>query len=212
MVRRLLLPSSSPYLVKDTDGVLSRYGVLWAMQPPVLSEFSWVNQGASGASDANGSVYLSAAPGANPNLRALVKAQPAKPYKIVARFAMHSRVVGQQFAGLCWRDSAGGGLVTVHLTNNLTFVTGRYNSPTALNSNYFSAALSNYVVNAPIWFQLEDDGTNRMVSLSADRFNWLPIHTVSNTDFITADQVGFFASPATGVLPTAIWMQHWEES
>ena len=211
MVRRLLLPSNSPYLVKDTDGVYTSYGLLWKLTPPMLADFSWTNQGSSSVSDAHGGLYLTAAAGASPNLRVLHKAQPAKPYTITARFSLLSRTVGAQAGGLCWRDSAGGGLVTAHITNNLTLVFARYSSPTVLSANYQSVALSNYIVNGLFFLRLEDDNTSRIVSISVDGYNWMVVHSVGNTDFITANQVGFFANPATNTIPSALWLQHWEE-
>lgn len=209
---RLYWPTDSAYLYRDSGAAQVAFGPIWKLTRPVDAQFSWVNQGSSSVSDANGGLYLTAAAGSSPNLRCRVKAQPSKPYKIAARFALHSRAVGSQFGGLLWRDSAGGGLVSVHITNNATLLVAKYSSPTALSANYTSVALSNFVVNGVFFIQIEDDNTNRIVSISPDGYNWMQIHSVGNTDFITADQVGFFASPASGSVPTALWLYHWEES
>lgn len=209
---RLYWPTDSAYLFRDSGAAQAAFGPIWRLTRPVDAQFSWVNQGSSTVSDANGGLYLSGAGGTSPNLRCRVKAQPAKPYKISARFALHSRSVGSQFGGLLWRDSAGGGIVTAYINNNSTLVVAKYTNPTTLSANYTSVALSNFVVNGIFFVRIEDDNTNRIVSLSPDGYNWLPVHTVGNTDFITADQVGFCANPSTSTSPTALWLHHWEES
>jgi hypothetical protein len=208
---RLYWPTDSIYLFRDSGAAQAAFGPIWNLARPVNAAFSWVNQGDSTVSDANGGLYLTAAAGTSPNLRCRVMAQPSKPYTIRARFAMHSRAVGSQFGGLLWRESASGGLVTAHVTNNTVLVIAKFSSPTALSANYTAVALSNFIVNGVFFIQIEDDNTNRIVSLSPDGYNWMPVHSVSNTDFITADQVGFFASPATASAPTALWLHHWEE-
>jgi hypothetical protein len=209
---RLYWPNDSVYLFRDSGAAHVAFGPIWKLTRPIDAGFSWANQGSSTISDANGGLYLTAAAGAAPNLRCRVKAQPGKPYKITARFALHSRTVGNQLGGLLWRDSAGGGLVTAHINNNATLVIAKYSSPTALSANYFSAALNNFVVNGVFFLQLEDDSANRIVSISPDGYNWMQVHSVGNTDFITADQIGFFASPASGTVPTGLWLHHWDES
>jgi hypothetical protein len=191
---------------------MSYFGPLFPLQSPVAADFSWVNQGSSTLTEANNGLYLTAAPGASPNLRVQVKPQPAKPYKIDARFSMGGRTAGAQVGGLCWRASGSGALITVGITNNNTLVIGRYSSPTVLSSNYLAIALSNFAVNGDFFVRLEDDNTNRLVSLSLDGEHWLQAHSIGNTDFLTADQVGFFASPSSGALPTGLWLQHWRES
>jgi hypothetical protein len=209
---RLYWPTNSVYLFRDSGAAQVAFGPIWKLTRPVDGQFSWVNQGSSSVSDANGGLYLTASAGASPNLRCRVKAQPSKPYKIGARFALHSRTVGAQFGGMLWRDSVGGGLVAAYINNNATLVVAKYSSPTALSANYTSVALTNFVVNGVFFMQIEDDSTNRIVSISPDGYNWMQVHSVGNTDFITADQVGFFASPATGAIPSALWLHHWEES
>jgi hypothetical protein len=199
-------------LVSLGSDPMTYFGPLFPLQRPVAADFSWVNQGASTITASNNGLYLLGASAANPNLRVQVKAQPSKPYKIEARFSMGGRTTGTQFGGLCWRNSTSGALVTAGITNNNTLVIGRYTSPTVLSSNYLSIALSNFAVNGDFFLRLEDDSTNRIVSLSLDGENWLQAHSIGNTDFLSADQVGFFVNPTSSGLPAAVWLQHWKES
>lgn len=212
MVRRIGLPDDEPFLIRDIDGDFTRYGKLYELTPPVIADFAWTNQGSSTLTDTHAFAYLVAAAGSNPNLRLAHKAQPTKPYKIDVLFALASRTAGSQLGGVFWRDSAGGGLVVVQTNNNNTLVISKYSSPTVLSANYQSVALSNYVVNAHFFLRIEDDNTNRIVSISPDGFNWLVAHSVGNTDFITANQVGFLANPASGSIPTSLSLFHWKES
>lgn len=213
MVRRIGFPGNSPYLVRDIDGVFTYHGILRELVPPVIDDFTWFNQGSSVINDDYVAAWVTCAAGSNPNVRGLVKAQPAKPYKIDVLCAYQSGAVGSQFGGVCWRDSAGGGLVVAQVNNNSTIVIQKYTSPTALSANYASVALSNYAqVSVPVFIRLEDNNTSRIVSVSVDGKHWQAIHTIGNTDFITANQVGFVANPSTGSVGTNLWLTHWRES
>jgi hypothetical protein len=48
---------------------------------------------------------------------------------------------------------------------------------------------------APVyWIRIADNGTNRIISWSVNGLHFTQVHSVSRTDFITADEVGFFIS------------------
>jgi hypothetical protein len=68
----------------------------------------------------------------------------------------------------------------------------RWNAPTSFTAGY---VVYSYTVghNSIIWFRIQDDGTNRISSISTDGIHWVPFHTVGRTDFLTPDQVGIEA-------------------
>jgi len=49
--------------------------------------------------------------------------------------------------------------------------------------------------------RIADNNTNRICSVSADGQNWIEVHSVGRTDFLTADQVGFMIRPTNSATP-----------
>ena len=132
------------------------------------------------------------------SLRCLVKAAPQTPYDItVAMLAVNplynsSSTIGQ--FGVCWRESGSGKLLTYGWgTTNypLTFSYSQWTNQTTLS------------------------GTNRMVKVSSDGFNWEPVQAVQGrTVFLTADQVGVFANSwkTSNGIPRVVSFLHWREA
>jgi hypothetical protein len=70
------------------------------------------------------------------------------------------------------------------------------------------------MVGGPIWLQITDNGTNRICKFSRDGQNFVQIHSVGRTDFLTADQMlwGGYVLNNNGVGDSYITMLHWEQS
>jgi hypothetical protein len=49
-------------------------------------------------------------------------------------------------------------------------------------------------MDCPLFLQIGDDGTNRLVKFSADGQNFETFHSIGRTDFLTADEWGFYVS------------------
>ena len=64
-----------------------------------------------------------------------------------------------------------------------------------------------------MWFQIADDNTNRICSISQDGQNFDTFHSVGRTDFLTADQIGIClrSQTTTGTLARATLIS-WKEA
>ncbi len=191
----VFLPSDAPYLVRDTGAALEYWGPVWKMTIPVDGDYSWVNQG--GASVVvNGSIHLTAPGAATDNIRARVKSAPATPYTITAFMRGYSYPGSSGYFGLCFTNGTaimtfGVGTGTGGTRNQLT----KWNTSTSFNSNYLDNPALSMEGN---WLRIADDGANRICSFSPDGYNWVAVHSIGRTDFLTATTVGFFLQTNIG--------------
>jgi hypothetical protein len=63
----------------------------------------------------------------------------------------------------------------------------------------------------PRFFRISDNGTDRKVFVSTDGVTFIEWTTVGRTDFLTADQVGFYVCADTSYAVTAV-LQSWKET
>lgn len=216
---RLLMPSNGVYLYRDTGSALAPWGPLYAMTAPVSGDFSWLNQGSASVSTTNGGVYFTAptiTPGsATFAIRARTKSKTGT-YKITMGFlpflsGPYCRM------GFMWRQSSNGKIVTTGLEcrfpdtdRGLIFASYKWDSTTTYNSQYIQGYQGGYTT-SPFWTQVEVDSTNRIVRHSPDGLNWIDVHTISKTDFITADEVGYFIDNQYAYYASAMNLIHWKE-
>lgn len=181
-----------------------------ALTPPVDSNFTWVNQGAATVSTADGGIFLStpAAAGVNVHLRAMTA--PATPYVVTALFITNMPVETSGVNGLFWRQSSDGKLATcvVSATTNLPRAQStKYTNPTTFSAVYNSVFLPDY---HRIWLRIEDNGTSRICSYSYDGLHFQTFHSVSRTDFLTADQIGFAMDANSALYAQQMWLLSWK--
>jgi hypothetical protein len=172
--------------------MLKAFGPAKQFTPPVSADFSWVNQ-ASAALDLTGNgIFMSASGQSADAISARVKTAPATPYTITAR--VDYSLLGQNFngAGLCWRLAASGQFVTVGATFDSVpkLAVTKYSSPSVQHSSYLAVGSE-----PPPWIRLSDDGTTRSAQVSKDGVRWNTVVSHVRTDFLTANQVGFFVNP-----------------
>jgi len=205
----LFLPSDGFVLERDTGTAWVPWGPIFPMVPPVLGDFTWVNQGTATADDTYGGIHLLAPAVSGDQLRSLVKSAPATPYSIVACFIPLVFNVNYNHVGILWRQSSDGKLIVVSFAQDGGISINKFSSSTLWNSSYLNQTRPSLT---PVWMKLEDNGTNRVVSLSPDGKHWISVHSVSRTDFLTADQVGFYADSNHGTYPCSILLLSWKES
>lgn len=190
-------PSNSFYLYRYSGSVWVPWGPIFPMEAPDSSAFSWVNQGSAAVATTNGGIFLSTPDGgAGAEARIRVMSAPATPYTVTAAFMTNNPVLSYRECGLLFRQSSDGKLAT--------FATYFQNGPLPrIESKKWSAANFPGAVYAShdmggtrqlYWFQISDNGTNRICRWSQDGQNWIPFHTVGRTDYLTANQVGFFVN------------------
>jgi hypothetical protein len=161
---------------------------------PLLSQFAWVNQGAATATQRSG-IVMTAPTSSGLQARLLKKAAPSTPYSIVAAWLPSLFSSNSNECGVFWRSSSSGAFVAVRLVaGNNTIAIGKWNSASSYSADYvtITQAYQWEMFRSVVWVKMEDDGTNRKVHFSSDGQNWVQVHTVSRTDFITADEVGFY--------------------
>lgn len=172
---------------------------------PVTTGFSWVNQGSATDNLAADNLYLET-PGqaSGLNLRLFVKTAPSTPYTVTVGFMIivtgvvpSAEVPG---AGICFRESGSGKIHEFHWersSGGQTISSRKWTNATTFSASYASTGY------APeqgqlLWYRIKDDGVNRICEFSYDKKRWRTLHTVGRTDFLTADQVGFFMRADAG--------------
>jgi hypothetical protein len=116
---------------------------------------------------------------------------PATPYTITIAFIPNG--VGNNDAwGFVWRQSSDGKLVTINKSaGNNSLAVNKWTSDSAFSAAYVTITGGLDVYQPCLFFRATDNGTNRISSISADGQNFIDIHTVGRTDFMTANQIGF---------------------
>lgn len=177
----------------------------WPITKIDNSSFSWVSQESSAITDYGVLSFLSSG---SSNLHLRKKSAPGTPYTIVCKFrpnlqyTVGSPTIGTDYNGwgLAWRESGSGKLVTFCIAHSgsWTVTVDKQNSTSSYNSNYASNTSYADQMNEDgykpfVCLKIQDNGTNRICSISFDGGNnYTTVHTVGRTDFITADEVGFF--------------------
>lgn len=208
----LVDPSSKRITVSDLKKNLTQTSLL---TPPIDSQFSWINQnGASLNSSEVGSAIIIPAGGGD-NWRVREKAIPsAPPYTITALMSMMS--TGGYF-GVTFRNNGAGTLAGIFPYNfsvtsavNSRVYVRKMTSPTVTSADYVADQL--LMAFDFIWVRIRDDGVNRISSLSKDGVNFMQVHSVARTDFLTADRVGFFGNNQNlGTFNTIVTCHSWKE-
>lgn len=212
------------YLVSDGTKWKHLYGG-FLCEPPIDSEFSWVNQGGATVSTANGGVFLRAPAGASTNLRIRVKSAPAAPYVLTGVF-MPTLAGGTNTSpadatcGLLVRNSSNEYLVTIEIGTVLVGVVYGYrlavrylqNPTTHLSVLYHHAIAVNWSAPA-IWLQIEDDNTNLHYRFSLDGQNFIDLYSQGRASLngSAPNQIGFFAHTATTSYDAGATLIHWSQ-
>jgi len=205
----IFLPTDG-FNIQRSDGTnWSGWGPVFPLTDPTLQSLAWVNQGGASVDTSRGSLILTAPAASGLNQRIYKRSAPSTPYTLTVGFMLTWGIIsGDPQAGLCFRESGSGKLHTWHIQNDGTVdyaISQKQNSPTSWSANY--STLTGFqrcgAGRGPIiWLKIQDNGTNRICSYSADGVNWIDFHSVGRTDFITADEIGIFAGSAQTTYPT----------
>jgi hypothetical protein len=198
----LYFPTGSFYVERYSGSAWVPWGPIYAFtKPPVLSNWTWVNQNSATATDeSGGGIFLKVANSATEINYLLKKAAPSTPYTITAALLPLMGPAGGSGSGECgllFRQSSNGNLVCFRLnqeggTPPVLKLSVTKSSSTGAGVAHYVDADASMIPRQPLWLRIADDGTNRICSVSADGVNWLQWHSVGRTDYITADEVGFF--------------------
>ena len=195
-----------------------------APTPLVSGDFSWDNQG-SATLDTSTLPYatlLKTPADASTGLHCRYKSAPGSTWTITALVVPFLSSSAFNQCGLLARKASNGSMVAYGLLSDpatFSFSQG-WSAEKWTDSTHFSAAYAitdKYAVRYPInkaffYMQLKDDGTNRKFLVSNDGLNFVEIHSIGRTDFLTADQVGFYVTSQNASFGAGIWMMSWLES
>jgi hypothetical protein len=209
----LYLPSNAYGLERYSGSAWAPWGPIFPLTDPSLQTWAWVNQGGATVTATKTGIALVAPADSGPyNFRIRKKSAPSTPYTITAALLLSfAPGASNSFGGLLWRESSSGKLVTVLLGSVTTeqIYVAKWNSETSFSATYANVAMA---CRSLIWVQIADDGTNRTVALSADGQHFAQYHTVGHTDFITPDEVGFFANSNLTDASMTTTLVSWKES
>ena len=165
---------------------------------PPTSGWSWVNQGTASVSSTYGCLTLSYPTGGSDNFRLYVRNVPTAPYTLIARIRWTASSNNYFQSGIVLRQSSDGKIILFGPGFN-NFVNGNgmavyalnYDNPTTYNGIRTSGFAIDYTND--IWLKVEDDNTNRKLSVSVDdKETWIQLESAARTNFLTADQIGIF--------------------
>jgi hypothetical protein len=153
--------------------------------PPALNNgpTTWVNQGAAVLTQTNGEFYLRPDPGSGENNNVLVKGVPFATFQI----DMITFQPGTKAGGFYWRESGTGRMVKAFIGQFLS--SDKLTNATTFNSSYFN--VGGDLPGMLSIMRMADDGVNRTLSFFRPDGVEELVHSVSRTDFLTADQVGW---------------------
>lgn len=177
---------------------------------------TWLNQGSAAVSDSAVGISLSApTSGTTPNMVARYGAAPTPPYTITALIGATRNSNNFSGAGIGWYDGAN----KLHVISVIVFNGGaprieveKWNSATSWNSNDFQSNANSF--SQPIWFRLQDDGTNVSFAFSQDGANFLQVFAIAKSSgWLGASgysNVMFFANPQGGQTVSSLmsWAQN----
>jgi hypothetical protein len=212
---RLYLPSDGFSLQRDTGSAWAPWGPVFPLTaPPAAADLAWVNQGTATATDQAGAVVLNAPTNGAANLRVLKTAAPAAPYTVTALLLLWLYPNSNAQAGLCFRQSSDGKVAAVALLGNGALEVQKWTNATTFSALYtsFTGGAGYGLVVRPVWLRIADDNTNRVISSSHDGSTWTTLHSVGRTDFLTADEVGFFANADTAGGPAIATLLSWKQA
>jgi hypothetical protein len=186
--------------------------ILAPFTTPTLGDFTAVNS-ASGSTNTNGGIFLSAPASASDSLRIYKKTATA-PYTITACFMFQFLLQDFHSAGLCWRQSSDGKIITFGVVTGDGLGDCEITCQDWTNATSFSAtnASSDALPGTLLWLRIADNSTNRIASWSLDGYNFTAFFTETRTTFLTADEVGFFANSKSATWPASMTLLSWAQT
>ena len=200
-------------LSSNPSSLIPSWGNVFPINPVDLADFTWVNQGSAVATQQGDSVFLEVTNTATENLRILKKNAPATPYTVtVGVIPLPYPGSSVTEIGIGFRQNSNSLLHILRLNwsaSALTISSTKHNSATAGVAHYTDITIP--YLPTPIWLRIADDATNRICSYSWDGENFVDFHSVSRTDYLTADEVLFFVGGTSNTYVGAKFIS-WEEA
>ena len=195
----LVLPGTGFGVRRSTGSAYESFGPLVKFNVPNFGSFSWVNQGGSAtASSSLGGIQIdTVAAEAAENVRLMQAALSSAPWKITAAFYPFLESGQNSECGILLRNNGDSKIVTFGATfgaGSALQVNGtKWTDESTPASTYFTNSFA--LLSMPVWFQIEDDGADRIFRISMNGVHWFDVHTVTNSDFLTSrTHYGYYVS------------------
>ncbi len=164
--------------------------------------FSLVN---GGTLTNNGAIYLASAASTTDAVRAWTVGYSGTPKSLIARLDWSYFEADFAHAGLCWRESSSGKLALhgcFQTSLAARFFGQKFTDPATYASDYgtfvgslqYSAMPGRYN-----WLKVTDNGTDRIFYVGCNGREWIELHRVSRTDFLTPNEFGLFVKANNNV-------------
>ena len=215
----LYLPNNGFAAGRWSGSAWAQWGPIFPFLRPNDSEFAWINQETASVSTTNGGIYLfSGTAAAADDLRIRKKTSGSAPYTVTAAFLPLMPHVDTMYAGLCFRQSSDGKLATFQIQAKsgsdagLSIAATKWTDHNTFLADYtLTGSLVKFRPVCPIvWLRIEDNNTNRICSISVDGQNFMAVHSVTRTDHLTADEVGFFVNANNASYAAAMTLLSWK--
>jgi hypothetical protein len=159
------------------------------------SRWTWFNKGDATATLGNSLITLQAQPNLDNDTRGIYENLPAPPWTVVTKLVAMDMASYSNFAQVgFFLTDATGRAVTCDLsvrttTPTFAFDISYWNSGTSF-SNSTGERYEMPVISFPLWFKLQDDGTNITCSFSRTGVLYFPIGSVSRTAWLPSGPTG----------------------
>ncbi len=199
----IYLPSDSFYTLRDSGSAFVPWGPIFPMTIPT-DPGTWVNQGTSTVDSTRGAVVMVAQATAANNARCRVAAAPATPYTKTIAFL--ANLFGTSATcGLLFRENGTGELSWLQTSVTRNAAVNNMNSPTSFSAQ---PAVVSFPFGPVFFFQISDDGANRIYRVSSDGINFVQIYSVARTTFLTADEWGIFVNSDSTTIASSMTVLH----
>lgn len=205
---RIFLLDDGVAIDRDTGSAWQSWGPIFPLAGIANRPTTWSNQGSTTETVTSGAAYLDAPTGTY-NVRGRVKAAPSTPYTVTACI-LPNIISADQFVGLMWLLNSSGASVQFGVNFAGGIQVWKNTNVTTFSANYV-ASLSR-PVGGPVWLRIGDDGSVRTCEVSADGRHWTLVHSVSRTDFITPDRVGWAVTTQNATYRAGAALLSWLET
>lgn len=197
---KIFFPTDAPFMQFDNGVSWDSYGPVFPLGA-VTDPGTAINAGVW-TSAKDGATMTGAGASGGANIRGRFGNVPATPWSLTMCFSLTQNLKAFQSCGLAFRDNSG----AMHIFDYVSFNVGtsvanlratKFNNPTTFNADYTFLACPQ----VPRYMRIADNGTSRICSWSMDGINFLTLHTIGRTDFLTTTQVGVIVGCENSALP-----------
>ncbi len=210
---RVQLYNDVPNIARDNGATLDPFGPIYPFSDPTTPSFSWRNQGSASISTSGQTLFLAAPAAAASDGKGREITAPGTPYSITCAFVPEAYTGNFQTFGMYFADSTSSKCVSMNYVSFGNYIL-RVDYLTTI-STYSSTPYTHGTVNyipSPVWFKLQDTGTNFVFSVSVNGANFSALTTLTRTAHLASpDRVGFFVNSGASNFPISMAVHSWAQ-